>query len=128
MNKPAPLPTDELASLGEKLQQSMVLTRMRLAPMHASRVKARGERVVSHATQLFLHVSRLVQASTAMAGFLEKALGVTVEDLCAFTGKPKIARGVAYAGVSALNDAVGNCLNELAVINAAIDKEVKKCP
>lgn len=125
MTTPAPLPTAELADLGEKLQQAIVLTRMRLEPMPASRVKARGGRVIDHATRLFWHVSRLAQASAAMAGFLEKAMNVTVEDLFAYTGKPKIARGVAYAGVSAANDAVRNCLNELAAVNAAIDKEVK---
>jgi hypothetical protein len=125
MTAPAPLPTAELADLGEKLQQAIVLTRVRVAPMQASRVKARATRVLEHADRLFRHMTLVVQSSNSLTSFLTKAMGVTVDDIFAYTGRPKIARGVAYAGVSAANDAVRNVLIELAAINAAIDKEVK---
>jgi hypothetical protein len=124
MNSPAPLPTAELADLGERLQQAIVLTRVRVTPLSESRVKARAVRVLERADRLFRHMTLMVQASNSLTSFLTKAMGVTVEDMFAYTGRPKIARGVAYAGVSAANDAVRNVLIELAV-NAAIDKEVK---
>jgi hypothetical protein len=125
MDTPAPLPTAELADLGEKLQQAIVLTRIRITPLPTSRVKARATRVLEHADRLFRHMTLMVQASNSLTSFLTKAVGVTIDDMFAYTGRPKIARGVAYAGISAANDAVRNVLIELAAINAAIDKEVK---
>lgn len=125
MTTPAPLPTSELQDLGEKLQQAIVLTRVRVTPMPASRVKARATRTLEHADRLFRHLTLVVQSANSLTSFLTKAMGVTVDDIFAYTGKPKIARGVAYAGVSAANDAVRNVLIELAAVNAAIDKEVK---
>lgn len=120
-----PLPVAELRELGEKLQQSIVLTRMRVENMPASRAKAKAVRSLEHANKLFVHVSQVVQAATGLTGFLVKALGVSVEDMFAYTGKPKLARGVAYAGVAAANDAVKQAIDELAAANAALDKEVK---
>ena len=121
----SPLPTSELKDLGEKLQQAIVLTRMRIEPMAASRVKARATRVLEHADKLFRHLTQVVMATNSLAGFLTKAMGVTVDDLFAYTGHPKIARGAAFAGVSAANDAVRQAIDELAAVNAAIDREVK---
>ena len=125
MASPAPLPTSELQELGEKLQQAIVLTRMRVAPLPATRVKARAVRVLEHADRLFMHLTLVVQSANSLTSFLTKAMGVTVDDIFAYTGRPKIARGVAFAGVSAANDAVRNVLNELAAVNAALNEEVK---
>lgn len=125
MNTPAPLPTFELQELGEKLQQAIALTRMRVASLPATRVKARASMTMAHADRLFRHLTLVVQSANSLTSFLTEAMGVTVEDMFAYTGRPKIARGVAFAGVSAANDAVRNVLNELAAVNAAIDKEVK---
>jgi len=123
--KPAPLPTDELKSLGEKLQQAIVLTRMRVEQLPASRLKAKGGRIVNNAAQLFGHVSHAAMAAQGLAGFLEKACGVTVDDLFAFTRNEKVARGVSYAGVLAVNDTVKKAIDELAGLNAEIDRSVK---
>ena len=124
--QPAPLPVAELASLGEKLQQAIVLTRMRLANSINGRLKARGARVVREADKLFTHLSQVVSTAQGLSGFLSKAMGLGIDDLFAYTGRPRAARGLAYAGVVAANEAVKNALNELAAVNAALDKEVKR--
>jgi hypothetical protein len=123
---PSPLPTPELRDLGVKLQQAVVLTRIRAEQLPACRVKARATRVVENADKMFTHLSAVAQATSAFAGFLGRAMGISIDDLFMYTGKPKIARGVAYAGVSAVNEAVKDTINELAAVNAAIDKEVSR--
>lgn len=119
------LPTPDLMELGEKLQQAIVLTRVRVVPLPASRLKTRATRSLANADDLFRHMTLIVQAANSMTSFLTKAMGVTVDDMFTYTGHPKTARSLAFAGVSAASDAVRNVLIELAAVNAAIDKEVK---
>lgn len=125
MATPAPLPVDELRDLGVKLQQSIVLTRMRANQLKLSRTRARALRVVDSADKLFGHLSQVSMAAQGLTGFLQKAMGVSVDELFNATGSPRAARGVAFAGVAAANDAVKRQLDELAAVNVAIDKEVK---
>lgn len=116
---------DELKVLGEKLQQAIVLTRMRLAGLPNSRVKARGNRALEHSDKMFAHVSQLVMAASGMKVFLEKAFGVSVADLFVASGHPKLAQGATYAGTAAIIELVKRTIDELAAVNAALDREVK---
>lgn len=125
MVTPAPLPVDELLDLGAKLQQSIALTHTRARALKPSRTRARTMRALGDAEQLFGHLSRVSMATQGLTGFLQKAMGVSVDELFAATGSPRAARGMAFAGVAAASDAVRRSLSELAAVNAAIDKEVK---
>lgn len=125
MKQPAPLPSAELKALGEKLQQAIVLTKMRVEGLKPSRVQAKASRIMTSAEKLFVHVAQVVHATQGLAGFLEKTLGVTVDDLFSMTGKDRLARGTAYAGMAAVNELVKRQIDELAAVNAAIDEEVK---
>jgi hypothetical protein len=118
-------PVAELTELGEKLQQAIVLTRIRVDHLPPSRVRARAARTVEHANKLFMHVSQVVQATTALKGFMHKTLGVTVDDIFNMTGNARIAKGATNVGVFAVNETVRRSIDELAAINAAIDEEVK---
>lgn len=121
---PVTLPVSELADLGEKLQQSIVLTRLRVEKLPSSRTRARSKRTLDSAEKLFVHVSQTVHATAGLAGFVEKAFGLTVGDLFAATGNERLARGAAYTGMVAVISAVKKAIDELAAVNAAIDKEV----
>lgn len=121
----APLPVDELRDLGVKLQQSIVLTRARVNALEPSRTRARAQRTIENADKLFGHLATVSMAAQGLAGFLKQAMGVNVDELFAVTGSPRAARGIAFAGVHAANAVVKDSLNELAAVNAALDKEVK---
>lgn len=119
------IPTDELRQAGEKLQQSIVLTRMRAANFKPGRIKARAERVVNSADDLFRNTSDMVQAATRMTGFMEKALGISVADIFALVPNERAARGVTYTGMSLVIGSVNKAIDELAAINRDMDGEVK---
>jgi len=123
---PIELQTDELKRLGEKLQQSIVLTRMRLATSKSDRIVARGRRVLENADKLFQHISQLVQAASGIRIFLERAFGVTVADLMDVTDYPRLAHGVAYTATTAINEIVKRNIDDIAAINAALDKDEER--
>lgn len=125
MVSPSPMPVSELKDLGEKLQQGIVLTRIRVSNLPSSRARAKAKRTLDAAERLFVHVSQTVHATASLAGFIEKAFGVTVGDIFSMTGHERIARGAAYTGIVAVNAAVKKAIDELAAVNAAIDEEVK---
>lgn len=122
---PAPLPIPEFMGLGEKLQQAIELTTARVSKMPPGRMRAKASRTLTQANKLFAQLSQMAQMTAGFTGFLSKAIGVSVDDLFRLTGKPKIARGVAYVGVEAVNKMVGDMLDSLHAINVEIDKEVK---
>lgn len=120
-----PILTDELLRLGEKLQQSIALTKIRLNDVRSKRLQARCFRVVWQAEQLFSSIAKMAQASSAVTEFMHKVMNVSIDDLFFYTGKPKIARSIAYAGIATASDLVRSAINELDAINLALDKEVK---
>ena len=123
--KAAPLPVPELAASGEMLQQAIVLTRMRVEQLPECRVKVRGRRLVEQSNKLFMHVSAVAQSTASLTGFLGRAMGITIDDIFEYTGKAQFARGITYAGIQAVNDAVRRAIDDLNAVNVAIDKEVK---
>jgi len=120
------VPVQDLRALGEKLQQSIVLTRIRLAQLPATRTKTKAVRALTSADVLFVHVSQLVQAVSGMRLFMDKAFGIALDDLFALSGHPKMAKGAVYAGTAAINEMVKRTIDELAAVNAALDKEAMK--
>lgn len=120
------LPANDLRSLGEKLQQSIVLTRLRIAPLVSSRARAKASCVLDSAEKLFIHVSQLVQAISRMQNFISKAFDVSLDDIFSLSGNPKLAKGAVYAGTLAINELVKRSIDELAAVNAALDKEAMK--
>lgn len=124
--KPAPLPVTELAASGEMLQQAIVLTRMRVEQLPECRIKVRGRRLVEQSNKLFMHVSAVAQSTASLTGFLGRAMGITIDDIFEYTGKAQFARGITYAGIQAVNDAVRRAIDDLNAVNVAIDKEVSK--
>lgn len=124
MTKSVELPVDELKRLGEKLQQSIVLTRIRAGAQKSSRIKARAERVVRSTDELYRHVSDIVATSTRLTGFMQKALGITVDDIFGMTGHERAARGAAYTGMALVIRSVESAIDELARVNKDME-EVK---
>ena len=123
---PVELQTDELRRLGEKLQQAIVLTRIRLATSKNDRIAARGRRVLENADRLFMHISQLVQATSGISLFLERAFGLTVEDVLDLTEYPRMVHGVAYTATTAINEIVKRYIDDIAAINAALDRDDDK--
>lgn len=120
------LPIDELKYVGQKLQQSLMLTRLRTAEIKNPRLKARTARTLHDAGLLFDHLSNTVMASSRLLGFMEKLSGMSVNDMFAATGHERVATGATFIGIELVNDAVRKTINRLAAVNADIDKEVKQ--
>lgn len=118
------LPIDDLKNSGVALQQAIVLTRMRVNGLKSSRLKARGSRIVQHADELFMRVSEAAQVSARLSGFMQKAFGVTIDDLFGLAPDERLARGAAYTGMAALDRVVRKTIDELNSLNREID-EVK---
>lgn len=120
------LPTPELRDAGEKLQQSIRLLQLRLVKYPATRIKMRALKVLGHAEKLFMQTSHVVMMTTSLTSFLEKAAGLTVDELFMMTGSERLARSATYASMAALNDAIRRTIDELATVNAALDDEEVK--
>lgn len=118
--------TDQsLRELGEKLQQSIVLTKIRLEQLPPSRVRVRGMRTVEYASKLFVHVSQVVQAAQGLTGFMQSVLNISVDDLFNMSGYDRVARCATGAGIAAVSEIVRRAIDELAEVNSAIDKGMK---
>lgn len=125
MGKVAPFPVDELKGNGEKLQQAILLTRMRQAGIGGMRLKARASRILGNADRLFGNLSYTVSTATRALDFMGKATGHDIADVFALMGSEKLARGVVYAGMELINNEVSRMIDELAALNVAINNEVK---
>jgi hypothetical protein len=113
---------DELASLGEKLQQGIVLTQLRVEKLPGCRVKARAARTVQIAREAFQHISQMAQAARGMDGFMQRVFGHGLAVYIDTPGK----QAAAGMGMELVIMRVRGIINELAAINAALDEEEKK--
>lgn len=125
MGKVAPFPIDELKGKGEKLQQAIMLTQVRLNSIQGARLKVRAGRILGDAKRLFGNLTYTVSNVSRTLDFMEKATGNTIADLFALIGSEKLARGAVYAGIELINHEVSKSIDALAALNVAIDQEVK---
>lgn len=121
--KPETLPLDDLQRLGEKLQQALLITRARLHKVQRLRLKVQAQRVVDRSDSVFHNITVAVQLTQHTADLLRKAFGVTYDDLLELTGNHRAAHGLSYTGLTLLNKAIEKSIDDLAKVNAAIDKE-----
>lgn len=116
--------TDELRDLGEKLQQGLVLTRIRLDKLTGSPLRARGERTLQIAGDAFMHVSSMVQSAQRMREFLNRTFNMDVRDLLGL--RSHVVDTVQGVGMELVIGRVKGVIDELGRLNAALDEEERK--
>jgi len=118
------VPANDLRALGERLQLSIQLTRNRLDTIKLPRARIRALRVLDRAEYMFATLSQTVQTVDRMKGFLERGFGLDVNTLFAMAGGgEQLARVSTHSAMVLVNAGIERTLNELATVNAALDKE-----
>lgn len=116
--------TDELRDLGEKLQQGIVLTRLRLQSAAHSALRSRGARTLQVAEESFVRVSDMVQSAQRMQEFMNRVFNMGIHDLLGLRGP--VADTVQGVGMELLIWRVKGVIDELGRLNAALDEEEKR--
>jgi len=118
-------PIDDLTVLGQKLQQAIVLTKARLPFIKGDRLKRKARFSLDQAQDMFITLSGTVQTVDRMTRFLEQGFGLSVDDLFELAENDEHAARIStHSAMVLVNNGIKLVLNDLAEVNAAIDKEV----
>jgi len=118
------IPAHDLRILGEKLQQSIQLTRARIPFIKYPRARLKAIRALDRAEYMFNTLSTTAQTIDRMKTFLENGFGLNINKLFALAGRGEYAsRVTTYSAMTLVNTGIERTLDELAAINAALDKE-----
>ena len=118
-------PVADLVQLGEKLQQSIELTRQRVANIRNPRLKFNAMRTIDRASYLFRVMGQTVQTTNQVVSFLDAGFNLNVKSILALAGKyQEPLHGAVYSGMLLVNEGIHRVLLELSEINNSIDAEV----